>query len=88
MPHDRNIYAKASDMSMAKICAYPQLDHVLPHWKCVLRCCAKCPCVNITDQKPDEQYSDTTPSFPFHIYHLIARFTTHVRLPLNDKICF
>ena len=25
-------------------------DHALPHWKCVLRCCANCLCINITDQ--------------------------------------
>ena len=25
-------------------------DHALPHWKCVLRCCDDCPCINIPDQ--------------------------------------
>ena len=25
-------------------------DHALPHWKCVLQCCADCLCINITDQ--------------------------------------
>ena len=25
-------------------------DHALPYWKCVLRCCADCICINITDQ--------------------------------------
>ena len=25
-------------------------DHALPHWKCVLRCCANCLCMNIPDQ--------------------------------------
>ena len=36
MPHGRHIYAKASDMEKATICAYPQSDNELPHWKCAL----------------------------------------------------
>ena len=36
MPHGRHIYAKASDMANATMCAYPHSDHALPHWKCVL----------------------------------------------------
>ena len=50
MPHGRHIYSKASDMSKANICAYPHPDHALPHCKCVMKCCAKFPRVNITDQ--------------------------------------
>ena len=61
MPHGRHIYAKAYDMEKDTICAYPQSDHVLPHWKYVLRCCADCSCINITDQEIDDQNSDTTP---------------------------
>ena len=67
------------------MCSYPHSDHALPHWKCVMQCCAKFPCVNLPDQETNDQYSDTIPSILFHIYHLIARFTTHGRLPLNDK---
>ena len=35
IPHGRHIYAKAYDMAQATMCAYPQSDHSLPHWKCV-----------------------------------------------------
>ena len=49
---------------------------------------AKCPNINLSDQETDDQYSDTSESIRFHIYHLIARFTTHGRLPLNDKKSF
>ena len=31
------------------------------------------------------QISNTSPSIRFHIYHIIARYTTHGRLPLNDR---
>ena len=49
MPHGRHIYAKAFDIENATMYTYNQSDHVLPHWKCVLRCCAECQHINITD---------------------------------------
>ena len=87
MPHGSHIYAKASDMENATMCTYPQSDHSLPHWKCVLRCCDKCPCINIPDQYTDNQCSETTPSIRFHIYHIIGRCTAHGRISLKEKIC-
>ena len=51
MPHGSHIYDKASDTENATMCAYPHSDHALPQWKCVLRYCADCPCINITDQE-------------------------------------
>ena len=88
MPHGRHIYAKSYDMVKAKMCAYPQSDHALPHWKCVLRCCYKCPSIIIPDQETDYQYPNTSPSIRFHIYHIISSCTAHGRLPLNgNKIC-
>ena len=72
-------------MAKATMCAYPQSDHTLPHWKGVLRCCAKFPSVNINDQETDYKYSNTSTSISFHIYHLIARCTTHGRLPLTGN---
>ena len=57
MPHRCHIYAKEYDMTKATMCAYPQSDHALPHCKCVLRCCADCPCINLTDQETENHYS-------------------------------
>ena len=71
MPHGRHIYSKSSDMAKATMCTYPQSDHAIPHWKCVLRCCAKCTCINLTDQETDNQCSEKTSSIRFHIYHII-----------------
>ena len=65
MPHGRHIYSKAFGMAKAAICAYPQSDHALPHWKCVFRCCAKFPCINIPYKEIYNQYLDTTPSIRF-----------------------
>ena len=49
--HGRHIYAKVSDMSKATMCTYHRSDRALPHWKCVLQCCNKRPCINIPDQE-------------------------------------
>ena len=85
IPHGRHIYAKAYDMAKATMCAYSQSYHALPHWKCLLQCCAKCPSITLPDQETDDQYPDTSPSIQFHIYHLIVPCTKHGRLPLTDK---
>ena len=50
MPHGRHIYANASDISKADMCAYKQSDHTLPNWKCVMQCCAKFTSFNLPDQ--------------------------------------
>ena len=50
MPHKHHIYDKASDMEKETMCEYPQLDHELPHSKCVMKYCVKCPSVNLPDQ--------------------------------------
>ena len=85
MPYGCHIYTKASGMAKGKFCAYPQPDHALPQWKCVMQCCAKCPSIRLPDQETDYQYSGTSPSIRFHIYHIIENCSTHRRLPLNDK---
>ena len=80
IPHGRHIYYKEFDMAKDTICAYPQSDHALPHWKCVLRCCDNCTCINLPDQEKYNQYSCTKPSIGFHIYHIIACCTAHGRI--------
>ena len=88
MKHGSRIYAKSSDMVETTMFEYPQSNHELPHWNYVLRCCVKCPSMNLPDQKIDYQYSNTSTSIGFHINHLIACCTAHERLPLTDKrIC-
>ena len=72
-------------MENSTMCVYPRSDHTLPHCKCVMRCCDKCPSVNLPDQETDDQYTDTSPSISFHVYNLISRYSTYGRLPLNDK---
>ena len=61
-------------MAKETMCAYPQSDHALPHWKCLLQCCAKFTCVNIPEQETDYQYYDTGTSIIYHIYHHFFSF--------------
>ena len=89
MPHGRHIYAKASDMENTTMCAYPYADDALPHWKCILRCCADCPCINLPEQETNKKNEETIPSIRFHIYHIIGRCTAHGIIPLKDNtICY
>ena len=88
MPHGSHIYSKALDMPNATMCTYPQSEHALPHWKCVLRFCADCPCINIPDQEVSNKHDETTPTIRFHIYHIIGRCAIQGRISLKDKnIC-
>ena len=88
MPHGHHIYSKEYDTAKATLCAYPHSYHSLLHWKCVLRYCAQCTSINITDQETDDKHPNPSPSIRFHIYHIIASCKKHGRLPLTDKkIC-
>ena len=60
MPHGSHIYATASDMVNATMCTYPKSEHALPHWKYVLRCCADCPCINISDKETTKKKKNNT----------------------------
>ena len=51
IPHGCHIYSKESAMANATMCAYLHSNHALPHWKCVLRCCAECPHINFSYQE-------------------------------------
>ena len=89
MPHGHHIYTKVSSMTQVTMCAYPQSDHALSHWKYVLRCYADCICINIPDQETYNNNSDTTTSIRFQIYHIIARCTARGIITLKDrKICY
>ena len=65
IPHVSHIYAKASSMANATMCTYTQSEYVLPHWKCVLRCCAECPCINIPDQETTKKMMKQHPQLGF-----------------------
>ena len=65
MPHGRHIYAKSYDMENATMCTYPHSDHALSHWKFVLRCCANCPCIDLSDQEINKNVKKQHPQLGF-----------------------
>ena len=65
MPHESHIYAKASDMANTTMCTYPQSDHALPHWKCLLRFYDDIPCINIPDQETTKNMKKQHPQLGF-----------------------
>ena len=80
MPHGRHIYAKASDIDNSTMCTNPHSDNALPHLKCVLRCCADCPCINLPDQEKNKNTNKQHPQLGFtfitslHVVLLIVEF--------------
>ena len=53
MPHGHHTFEQAYDMAQATMCAYPPSNHALTHWKCLLRWCANCLCINLPYQETD-----------------------------------
>ena len=65
IPHGHHIYAKASDMANATMCTYPQSNHALPHWKCILQCCAEFPYINLPEQEKNKNMKKKHPQLFF-----------------------
>ena len=65
MPHGCHIYSKTSDMENTTMCTYPQSNHALPHWKCVLPCCSVCPYINLPNQETDKNMRKQHPKLGF-----------------------
>ena len=88
IPHGYNICAKSYDMSKAKTCEYSQLDHALPHWKCVFQYCAQFQSIIIPDLETNHKHLNPSASFRFQIYHIIAHCKKHGRILLTEsKLC-
>ena len=85
MPNGKHIFKTASDMDIEKMCAYLSSKYALPHWKCVMSCCAQYPSIDIPSPELDQHNSDVSPPIIFHVYHPISWCTVHSRLPFNEK---
>ena len=73
---------------MATTYAYPPSQHSFPHCKCVLRCCANLPRIDLPGQESDRHNSNTNPSICFHIYQLIAHCKFRGRRPQDENKTF
>ena len=52
-------------MANATMFNNPHFDNALPHWKCVLRCCANCPCINLSDKERTKNMNKQQPQLGF-----------------------
>ena len=63
---------------------YHQNMH-LRHWRCVLCCCSKYPCIDIPSPELYQRNFNEITTINFYMYQLIAHFTVHVRHPFNEN---
>ena len=89
IPHGHYIY-QTSYYTVATMCAYPQSQHILPHWKCVLSFCAKFPHIDIIIQESDKNTSNTCPTIHFNVLklYLSIRFMVDVHLTKQMYVVF
>ena len=85
IPHVKHVFKTASDIAMATMCAYPSFKNSLPHWKFVMRCCAKCSCIDVTSPESDQNKSNVSSTIRFHVYHIITCCTVHGRQTLTKR---
>ena len=91
IPHGNHMFQKSSDMAMATMCAYPSSKYALPHYKCVMRCCAQCPWIYLPIPKTDHNSYNVSPTIRFHLYRHISHCTVHVIFSFDEnkqcKLC-
>ena len=67
----KHMFQTSSEMTMSKMCEYPSSNYVLPHWKCVLCCCAQYPWIDLPSLDSDKHSSNVIPTIRFHVYQQI-----------------
>ena len=65
MMHVCHIYQIAYRTAMDTICSHPLSHHALSHWKYMLGCCSKVPCIAIPSHESDKYHSKTCPTNTF-----------------------
>ena len=79
------MFQTASYMAMTTIFSYPSYNYALPHWKYVLRCCEKCPRIDLPSPESDHHNSNVSPRISFRVYQHIARCNVYGRRPFNEN---
>ena len=85
MSHGKHIFQTASDIAMAKICAYTSSNYVLPHWKCFFSCYSQCLCMDLPSPESDQQNSNISSTIPFHVYQHIENCIVYGRRPISEN---
>ena len=85
MPNGNNMSKTAYNIEMATMCVYTSSKYALPHFKCVLRCCAQCSWIGIPSPESDHHNSNFIPIICFCVYQHIEHCTVYDRRPFNEK---
>ena len=80
-PHGNHMFQTASGMAMATMCEYPSSKYALPHWKCVLSCCAQCPRIYLPSPESYQHNSNVISTILFMCIN-----TLHVLLWMSDAL--
>ena len=67
------------------MCEYQSSRYALPHWKCVLRCCAHFPWIDLPSPESDQHNYNFIQTIFFHLYQHSLLFTVHGGRPFNEK---
>ena len=82
-PYGYHIYNTTAGMAMATMWTYTSKHHGLPHCKCVLRCCDKCPIIALPSQGANKYTTNSCPTIIFHVYRNFSRCTIRERRSYN-----
>ena len=80
MPHGKHMLKTAYGMDVATMCAYKSSKYALPHWRCVLRCCAKFQIIDLPSPESDQKNSNASTKIC-----LIVHYTMHGGHPFNER---
>ena len=83
--HGFHTNKKATDIFMSTMCTFSSDQHDLPHWKFVLRCCAKCLGIFMSVQYCNRDDTNIFPDIYFDLFILLSLCTVHVRHPYEEK---
>ena len=64
-------------MDMPTTCPCTSQHNGLPHWKCVLSCCDKCPGISVPHQETNTNATNTCSTIRFHVYRHVSCCTVH-----------
>ena len=87
--HMDSIYFRKNLTWLFQQCGHIHLKkYAVPHYKCVLCCCAQFTRIDITSLESDQHSSNVNPTINFHVYQNISCCTVHEIRPFNkDKEC-
>ena len=80
-----HIYNTATYMVMAKMFPYTYKHHLIPHYKCVLRCYDKFPSIVLTSQEENKDTTNMCGTIIFHVYRNVSCCNAHSQRPYQER---